>query len=139
MARIKRPTKGTGARVGGRGRKYVLQEERERAPPVRVIKPHRYRPGTRALLEIRKYQRTGDLLLRKLPFMRLVREITHTQFTLPGVHLRFQAAALEALQEATEAYIVEVFEDANLCCIHSKRVTLMKKDIQLARRIRGKI
>jgi len=104
-----------------------------------VRKPHRYRPGTRALLEIRQYQRTGDLLLRKLPFSRLVREITLEQFTMPGMEFRFQATALLALQEATEAYIVEVFEDANLCAIHAKRVTVMKKDILLPRRIRGRI
>ena len=73
-------------------------------------RPHRYRPGTRALQEIRKYQRSQDLLLRKLPFSRLVREITRLQFTLPGQELRFQAQALLALQEAAEAYMVEVFE-----------------------------
>ena len=96
-------------------------------------KPHRYRPGTVALREIRKYQKSTDLLIRKLPFQRLVREIA------AGFKndLRFQSAAILALQEASEAYLVGVFEDTNLCAIHAKRVTIMPKDIQLARRIRG--
>ena len=93
----------------------------------------RYRPGMAALREIRKYQRSTDLLLRKLPFQRLVREIA--QDFKKG--MRFQAIALLALQEATEAYIVGMFEDANLCAIHAKRVTVMVRDIRLARRIRG--
>ena len=98
-----------------------------------VKKPHRYRPGTVALREIRKYQKGTELLIRKLPFQRLVREIAQKQKT----DLRFQSAAIGALQEAAEAYLVGLFEDTNLCAIHSKRVTIMPKDIQLARRIRG--
>ena len=94
---------------------------------------YRYRPGTVALREIRKYQKSTELLLRKLPFQRLVREITQ-DFKRD---CRFQASALLALQEATEAYLVGLFEDANLSAIHAKRVTVMPKDIQLARRIRG--
>ena len=98
-----------------------------------VKKPHRYRPGTVALREIRRYQKTTDLLIRKLPFQRLVREIA-AECT---ADLRFQSTAILALQEAAEAYLVSLFEDANLCTIHAKRVTIMPKDIQLARRIRG--
>lgn len=94
---------------------------------------HRYRPGELALKEIRKYQNSTELLLRSLPFQRLVREIAQDYKS----ELRFQAAALIALQEATEAYIVGIFEDSNLCAIHAKRVTIMPKDIHLARRIRG--
>ena len=93
----------------------------------------RYRPGTVALREIRKYQKTTELLIRKLPFQRLVREIAKDFKS----ELRFQSTALIALQEALEAYLVGVFEDSNLCAIHAKRVTIMPKDIQLARRIRG--
>lgn len=100
-------------------------------------KKHRFRPGTRALQEIRRYQRSTDLLLRKLPFARLVRQITQDHFTRPGDTFRFQQSALGALQEAAEAYLVGLFEDANLCALHSKRVTLMVRDIQLARRIKG--
>ena len=90
-------------------------------------------PGTVALREIRKYQKSTELLLRKLPFQRLVREIA-AQFK---GDLRFQSTAILALQEASEAYLVSLFEDTNLCAIHAKRVTIMPKDIQLARRIRG--
>ena len=96
-------------------------------------KPYRYRPGTVALREIRRYQNTTDLLIRKLPFQRLVREIAQDFKT----DLRFQSSAVVALQEASEAYLVGLFEDTNLCAIHAKRVTIMPKDIQLARRIRG--
>ncbi len=98
-----------------------------------VKKPRRYRPGTVALREIRKFQKGTELLIRKLPFQRLVREIAQ-DFKL-GVC--FQSAAIGALQEATEAYLVGLFEDTNICAILSNRVTIMPKDIQLARRIRG--
>eukprot|EP00741_Cyanophora_paradoxa_P013471 tig00020693_g13009.t1 len=94
----------------------------------------RYRPGTVALREIRKYQKTTDLLLRKLPFQRLVREIAQN-YGMPDK--RFQSSSVLALQEASEAYLIGLFQDANLCAIHAKRVTLMPKDMQLARRIRG--
>ena len=101
-------------------------------------KPHRFRPGTVALREIRKFQRSTELLIRKLPFARLVREITQTYNSTPVEgEKRWQAEALMALQEACEHYLVHLFEDANLCAIHAKRVTIMVKDIQLARRIRG--
>ena len=96
-------------------------------------KPHRFRPGVVALREIRKYQKNTELLIRKLPFQRLVREIANDFKT----DLRFQSQAVLALQEASEAYLVGLFEDSNLCAIHAKRVTIMPKDIQLARRIRG--
>ncbi|KAL5712951.1 5-hydroxytryptamine receptor 4 [Ranunculus cassubicifolius] len=98
-----------------------------------VKKPHRFRPGTVALREIRKYQKSTELLIRKLPFQRLVREIASDFKT----DLRFQTHAVLALQEAAEAYLVSLFEDTNLCAIHAKRVTIMPKDVQLARRIRG--
>lgn len=89
--------------------------------------------GTVALREIRRYQKSTELLIRKLPFQRLVREITNEQ--KPG--LRFQTDALGALQEATEAHMVDLLGDANSCAIHAKRVTIQGKDIQLARRLRG--
>ena len=98
-----------------------------------IKKPHRYRPGTVALREIRKFQKSTDLLIRKLPFQRVVREIAQ-EFKSD---LRFQSQAVLALQEAAEAYLVGLFEDTNLCAIHAKRVTIMPKDMQLARRIRG--
>ncbi|KAJ3069877.1 histone H3.2, partial [Podochytrium sp. JEL0797] len=98
-----------------------------------VKKPHRYRPGTVALREIRRYQKSTELLIRKLPFQRLVREIAQDFKT----DLRFQSSAIGALQEASEAYLVGLFEDTNLAAIHAKRVTIQPKDIQLARRLRG--
>eukprot|EP00158_Paraphelidium_tribonemae_P007040 Partr_v1_DN28085_c1_g1_i3_m57504 putative histone H3 len=107
-------------------------------------KKNRFRPGTVALREIRMYQKTTNLLLRKLPFARLVKEIAQDfvteQFTMGAqgsFGLRWQSHAILALQEAAEAFLVHLFEDANLCAIHAKRVTIMQRDIQLARRIRG--
>ena len=101
--------------------------------PMNIKRPRRYRPGTLALREIRKFQKSTDLLIRKLPFQRLVREIA----TNYKSGLRFQIQAVLALQEASEAYLVKLFEDTNLCAIHAKRVTIMPKDLSLARRIRG--
>ncbi|XP_057515900.1 histone H3-like centromeric protein CENH3 isoform X2 [Amaranthus tricolor] len=98
-------------------------------------KPHRFKPGTVALREIRKYQKSFELLIPIAPFTRLVREIT-SHFS-PGIS-RWQAEALLALQEAAEDVIVHLFEDSMLCAIHARRVTLMKKDLELARRIGGK-
>lgn len=98
-----------------------------------VKKPHRYRPGTVALREIRKYQRTTDLLIPKQPFGRLVMEIAHDF----KKDCRFHGFGLLGLQEAAEDYLIGMFEDTNLCAIHNKRVTIMPKDIMLARRIRG--
>lgn len=101
--------------------------------PVGIKKTHRFRPGTVALREIRRYQKSTELLIRKLPFQKLVREIA-AEFKSD---LRFQATAVLALQEAAESYITGLFEDTNLCCIHAKRVTIMVKDMKLARKIRG--
>ena len=108
---------------------------RSNAPPQTggVKKPHRFRPCTVALREIRRYQKSTELLVRKLPFQRLVREIAQDI----KADLRFASNSILALQEASEAYLVGIFEDTNLCCIHAKRVTIMPRDIQLARRIRG--
>ena len=101
-----------------------------------VERPHRFRPGTVALREIRRYQRSTDLLIRKLPFARLAREITNNVAPEP---FRWTAEGLLALQEATEDFLVHLLEDCNLCAIHAKRVTIMPKDMQLARRIRGPV
>ena len=99
-------------------------------------KKRRNKHGTVALREIRKYQKSTELLIRKLPFQRLVREVAK-DLSIHGVHLRFQQEAILCLQEACEAYAVHIFEDSNLCAIHAKRVTIMPKDIQLVKRIRG--
>ena len=98
-----------------------------------VTAANRYHPGRLALQEIRHYQKRTNLLIRKLPFQRLIREPTQ-KFK---VDVRFRSSALMAIQEAAEAYLVRLFKDTNLCAIHAKRVTIMPKDIQLARRIRG--
>ena len=98
-----------------------------------LVKPHWYRAGTAALRDIHHFQRSTALLIRKLPFQRLVREIAQDFKT----DLQFQSVAILCLQEAAEAYLVGLFEDTNLCAIHTKRVTIMPKDIQLTRRIRG--
>lgn len=98
----------------------------------------RYRPGLSALREIRKYQKSTDLLLRKLPFARVVREVAMQYVDIDSeVAYRWQSMALLALQEASEAFLTSLFEDTNLLALHAKRVTIMQKDIQLARRIRG--
>ena len=112
----------------------------QKAPKGGVKKRYRYRPGTVALKQIRQYQKSTELLIRKLPFQRLVREIAGDTDVIRSPlcgKVRFQSAAIMALQEASEAYLVGLFEDSNLCAIHAKRVTIMPKDIQLARRIRG--
>ena len=133
MARTKQTArKSTGGKAP---RKQLASKAVRKSSPVTggIKKPHRFRPGTVALREIRKYQKSAELLIRKLPFQRLIRQMAPGFMTL----LRFQSQALLALQEATEAYLVGLFEDTNLCAIHAKRITIMPKDIQLARRIRG--
>ncbi|XP_037568152.1 uncharacterized protein LOC119449027 [Dermacentor silvarum] len=133
MARTKQTArKSTGGKAP---RKQLATKAARKAAPATggVKKPHRYRPGTVALREIRRYQKSTEMLIRKLPFQRLVREVAQDFKT----DLRFQSSAVQALQEACEAYLVGLFEDSNLCAIHAKRVTIMPKDIQLARRIRG--
>ena len=136
MARTKQTARKNTSQSGKAPRKEITVSKaaRKSAPALAgVKKPHRYRPGTVALREIRKFQKSTDLLIRKLPFQRVVREIAQ-QFKSD---LRFQSQAVLALQEACEAYLVGLFEDTNLCAIHAKRVTIMPKDMQLARRIRG--
>ena len=98
---------------------------------------NKYRAGTRALKEIRKYQKGCDLLIPALPFSRLIREVAQSVLGYSMPDVRFQSAAIMALQEAAEAYLVTLFEDTVLCAIHAKRVTIMPRDMQLARRIRG--
>ena len=121
---------------GGKApRKSISNKAARKSAPVEmgIKKPHRYRPGTVALREIRKFQKSTELLIRNLPFQRVVKEIAG-EFKSD---LRFQSQAVLALQEAAEAYLVGLFEDTNLCAIHTKRVTIMPKDIQLTRRLRG--
>lgn len=130
-------TKQTAPRSGGGKaprKQLATKAARGSAPAMEGVKKrHRYRPGTVALREIRRYQKSTNLLISRLPFQRLVREVAEKV----RADFRFQPSAVLALQEASEAYLVGLFEDANLCAIHARRVTIMIKDIQLARRIRG--
>ncbi|KAL4068872.1 histone-fold-containing protein [Scleroderma yunnanense] len=133
MARTKQTARKT---TGGKAPRKQLATKAARktataAPTGGVKKPHRFRPGTVALREIRRYQKSTELLIRKLPFQRLVREIAQDFKT----DLRFQSSAVMALQEAAEAYLVSLFEDTNLAAIHAKRD--QPKDLALARRLRG--
>jgi len=133
MARTKQTArKSTGGKAP---RKQLASKAARKATPTEqgVKKTHRFRPGTVALREIRRYQKSTDLLIKKAPFQRLVREVAQDFKT----DLRFQSSAVMALQEASESFLVGLFEDTNLCAIHARRVTIMPKDMQLARRIRG--
>ena len=114
--------------------KVWRQRKREYAKHKGVSgKKRRYCPGALALAEIRKYQKSTQSLIPKLPFRRLVREIAQNE----KQDIRMQETALEALQEVAETYLVRLLDDANLCALHARRITLMPRDIQLARRIRG--
>ena len=135
MARVKQTARK--CLQGGKMPRKMLATKTLRTIAVGSIKknkPKRYRPGGTALREIRKYQKSTDLLIRKMPFQRLVREIAQEQ-SHSGI--RFQVVAIDALQEAAEAYLVGLFEDTNLAAIHARRVTIMPRDMALARRIRG--
>src|SRR5690242_17815146 len=139
MARTKqtarKSTGGKSPRRAGHPAKKPSTDGKDGAGPaaITIKKPHRFRPGTVALREIRRYQKSTELLIRKLPFQRFVREIAQDFKS----DLRFQSSAIGALQEASEAYLVSLFEDTNLAAIHAKRVTIQPKDIHLARRLRG--
>ena len=133
MARTKQSArKSTGGKAP---RKALATKAARKSAPANggVKKPHRYRPGTVALREIRTYQKSTKLLIRKLPFQRLVREVAQDFKS----DLRFQSSAVMAVQCASEAYFTSLFEDTNLCAIHAKRVTIDPRDVNLARRIRG--
>lgn len=131
------PTRQTAQRSKRRNvprNKLFNKAARKSAPATAgVKKPHRYRPGTVALQEIRKYQKSTDLLISKAPLQRVIRKIYGN---ITG-GIRFKSTSFLVYQEAAEAYHVGLFEDTNLCAIHSRRVTVMPKDIQLAQRIRG--
>ena len=134
MAKAKRPPRKKQNTVEDSSSPVVKKTgtKKEAEPVERRVKIYTRKRGTVALREIRQYQKSTELLIRKLPFQRLVREIA--QQSTPG--LRFQSSAVLALQEASEAYIVELLEETNLCAIHAKRVTIMPRDFQLACRIR---
>ena len=128
MARVKETARG----------KKALGSKKSKAPKAAsattgVKRAHRWRPGTVALREIRRYQKSTELLIQKAPFQRLVRELA----TLQKEGLRFQSSAVQAIQEATESYVISLLADTTLCAIHTRRVTIQPKDVQLALRLRG--
>jgi len=126
-------TKETARKAGSKGPSKKSAKASKTASGNAGKKTRRFRPGTVALREIVRYQRGTELLLRKAPFQRLVREIASAGKS----SLRFQSAAVLAIQEATEAYLISLLADTNLCAIHTRRVTVMPKDLHLARRLRG--
>jgi len=138
MPRLKqtarRQSPSTSSSLRGNLESSRMREEGQEPSERRPRRKRRMRPGERALREIRAYQASTDLLIRRLPFARLVKEI---QMSFCRIPYRWQSTAILALQEASEAHIVGLFEDCNLCAIHARRVTIMPKDMQLARRIRG--
>ena len=111
----------------------LMARKHPRKPKGKVKKPYRYRPGTVALREIRKNQKSTELLIRKHPFQRLVREVCQDLFKTENY--RFQSTALLALQEASEIFLVSMFDDVNCIAIHGKRVTIQHKDIQIWKRL----
>ena len=129
----KEPRGRSGAQPYGRGE---AARAGQAAQELTTKKPRRYRPGTVALREIRRYQKSVALLIKKLPFQRLVRELL-ADAEPRGANFRLTPGAIFALQESTEAYAVGLFEDIQLCAIHAGRVTIMPKDYRLALRIRG--
>jgi histone H3 len=134
MARTKQVPRRHTKKGTAPAKQAVAKAALKEAPGDTVMRKHRYHPGTVALREIRKYQKSTDLLLRKMPFQRLVREIAQDFRS----NLSFQGLAFQALQEASEAYLVELFQNTNLCALHAMRVTIFPKDMQLARRISGR-
>ena len=119
-------TKITSRKLIGDGKKV------KRKGTGKVRKPYRYRPGTVALREIQKYQKSTELLIRKIPFQRLVREVV---YQMNKKDYRIQSTALLGLQEASEDFLVRMFDQCNQIAIHGKRTTLMVKDIQLWKRL----
>ena len=148
MARVKNTSKTVSGGYGPR-KEWAIKIpkrtpiKRKTSTPLGVKRNFRHRPGTVALREIRKYQKSTELLIKKLPFSRLVREILtyETSILKEGIVSkrskvsRLSSEAFLILQEATEKYLTDLFEDANLSAIHAKRYTIQPKDIQLARRV----
>ena len=112
---------------------------RDRVKSNYVKRRGRFRPGTVALREIRKYQKSTELLIRKLPFQRLVREVVQDLFDKSDIPFspRFQSTAILAIQEASEDFLVRMFGECQYFAVHGNRVTIQPKDIQLWKRVRN--
>lgn len=132
MARTKQTAKKS---TGGKAprKQLATKAARKSVGTVAAKRPHRFKAGTVALREIRKYQKTTDLLIRKLPFQRLVREVASEH----KADVRFQSSSILAIQESLENYLTGLFEDSNRCAIHAKRVTLMARDLHLVNKIKS--
>ena len=131
MARTKRTSRKD--EVGRKWSAFAKKQPRSQTGQASAQQLHRYQPGMVTLREIWRYQKSTELLICKLPFQRLVCEILQGY----SVGYRVTPAMMMALQEAAEAYLVQLLEDLNLCAIHAKRITIQPKDMQLARQIRG--
>lgn len=158
MARTKQTArKSTGGKAP---RKQLATKAARKSAPAaeKAKKPHRFRPGTVALREIKKLQNSTDLLIRKMPFQRLVRElITAREFKYGGEDVKMEkcgpyqdgndgkgdgvgrvsSSFIGMIQDQAEAYLAHLFEDSNLCAVHAKRVTIQEKDMALVMRIRA--
>ena len=134
MARTKQTarkgTDGAASRMT-KASKNIATKAPHKPPSWQLKKKRRFRPGTVALREIHQYQKSTELLIRKAPFQQVIYKIMRGIWN----DLRIQAAAVRSLQEAAVAYLVGLFKDSNLCAIHAKWVTIMPRDIHLARRI----
>ena len=115
--------------------KRTRKEKKSKQEKEQKDKTKKMRWGLKALKEIKKYQSNTEMLIRRLPFQRVVKEIIQKVQN----DVRLQSTAMLALQEAGEMFLVGLLEQSNLCALHAKRVTIMPKDVQLARRIRGDV
>ena len=130
MARTKRTARKD--EMGKKRSAFVKKQPRSQTGQASMQQqPHRYHPGMVTLREIQSYQKSTELLIHKLPFQCLVCKILQGY----GVGYRVTLAMMLALQDAAEAYLVQLLEDSNLCAIHVKCVTIQPKDMQLARQI----
>ena len=122
MKGVQKPAKGQ-----SQGVKKSTQDE--------VTHKRRARPGVKALREIKQYQRSTDTIVPRAPLQRIVKDITSKYMP----EARYSHGALEAVHQCLESYMVALFEDTGLCAVHAKRMTIMTRDMKLARRIRGEI
>lgn len=137
-------TKQTARKTDGKGiaprKQLATKAARKHKPSLveeKTKKPHRYKSGTVALREIKKYQRSTNQLIQKAPFIRLIKELANDFLARDNKNWRFQPDALDALQEAAESHLIKLFEDTNLLCIHRKKITIKSKDMKLALTLRG--
>ena len=124
-----------GLRGGKYPRNYLATHAARKQAPAhsQSKKPRRFRPGIKALRDIRKYQRSTEALIQRRPFQRIVKELA--QNIAPD--FRFQSVAIRALQEAAEDFLVSLFQDSQHCAVHASRMTVMPSDLRLAARLRG--